>query len=764
MRSASSLPRRRLSVAVGVVIAALAAGPLTAPAASAAPAPAAAPAQPAAAATPIPVPFLAAGGTLAGAGTTGFLSSDSSGKSRWTRYADGVSAVVGEGGEYEFVTGSASDVLAIGKRIYHSPDHEGVKLYDMAAGTGPVTIDFGTDVVGSGHLEAVVGSTIVMNENERHPRIVSVKDGKVSVQPVTGLPGGYYSSLSVGDSLPDAVFGSHYSYDPGSYGEREDMAVVDLATGRVVEAYTPVRGERELRGLAVISQSRVAWTERGDGKAVLATAVRGTGEVTRTPLGPDSQAKLIGGSLGDWLAFGATSGADASGYKFTARSLVDGTTVELLDHAKSVTKGPDDTLLALGTTAAHGEGVYRIALGADGKPAAELIASTGETDGSTTPLTYVGHSIPAAIHLDGVAKTRLAWKFSTTHADLVIDFTHKATGRTYTETVRPGTTGAGIFPDGSLGLDWTGDLSTLATPLAAAPNGPYDWKVTATPWNGMPSVTASGTTEVIRTPRVHDYTDNGSPDLLVRRADGSFDGFDTRWDDATARLVRVNWGSAGGGGNWGVDDLVESVGDVAGPTTADILSRDKDGLLWLHLAKGQDFFAPPRKVGGGWNTYNLLAGGSDLTGDGRSDLVAVDKAGDLYLYNGTGSASAPYGVRKKIGVGWGVYNELTAVGNVAGAPAGDLVARDKSGVLWLYLGKGDGTYAPRIMVGGGWGGYRDIVGIGDANKDGRPDLYVRNATNEAYFYAGTGSWQAPFAGRVATQVGAEPGTTYSQVF
>ncbi|KQX50066.1 hypothetical protein ASE09_17200 [Streptomyces sp. Root66D1] len=46
-----------------------------------------------------------------------------------------------------------------------------------------------------------------------------------------------------------------------------------------------------------------------------------------------------------------------------------------------------------------------------------------------------------------------------------------------------------------------------------------------------------------------------------------------------------------------------------------------------------------------------------------------------------------------------MYKEVTAVGNVAGAAAGDLVARDSAGVLWLHLGKGDGAFAPRTRFG-----------------------------------------------------------------
>ncbi|MFB6531358.1 FG-GAP repeat domain-containing protein [Streptomyces sp. NPDC056399] len=107
-------------------------------------------------------------------------------------------------------------------------------------------------------------------------------------------------------------------------------------------------------------------------------------------------------------------------------------------------------------------------------------------------------------------------------------------------------------------------------------------------------------------------------------------------------------------------------------------------------------------------------------------------------------APRPSPPRKKIGFGWGVYHQLTATGNIAGAKAGDLVARDKDGALWLYLGNGDGTFAQRIKVGGGWNEYSHIVGTGDANKDGRPDLYATHGPNRtAYFYAGTGNWRTP---------------------
>ncbi|MFF3838290.1 hypothetical protein [Streptomyces sp. NPDC001930] len=85
--------------------------------------------------------------------------------------------------------------------------------------------------------------------------------------------------------------------------------------------------------------------------------------------------------------------------------------------------------------------------------------------------------------------------------------------------------------------------------------------------------------------------------------------------------------------------------------------------------------------------------------------MATDKSGDLWLYQATGNAKAPFTTRKRIGGGWSVYNRITATGNIGGSPAGDLVARGTSGVLWLYLGKADGTFAGRTRIGGGWNTY-----------------------------------------------------------
>ncbi|MEU9700038.1 VCBS repeat-containing protein [Streptomyces sp. NPDC047981] len=749
MRSALS---RRVSVSVGVVLAV--AAPLLSVPATATAATTTVTAVPAAttATAPINVPFLASGGQVIGAGKTGFLTRDADHVERWTRYADGVSKVVGSA---EFgVIGSASDVVLLTKARFGRYGTESATAYDMETGAAPVT--FGGF---AGQATNAVGTALFEEDMDGGIHLVTPAGGR----PVAGLekPNHVSSSLYVADSLPGAALAIRLLESSDS----ADLVVVDIAGARVSERYltTP---KASVWG-ASITPDRVVWVERKDGKSVLATAERGSTEVTREPLSDAGIAPVNGGLLGDWLVSNADGGASGG---LTVHPLAGGAPVRLLDHAESVRKSGDGSLLALGTTADRGPGVYRVALGADGKPAAELIASTGEPPAPTTPVSFVSASVPATLNLDGIAKTPLSWKFSTSKVDLKIEFDYRPElgegAESFVTNLRPRTTGTGVLPDGSLGIDWAGEVGYFGEGLKSAPNGTYDWTVTARPWNGMPPVKATGTFEVKRSPHAHDYTANGSSDVFARRADGELDVFDTRWDDATGRLVTgqkhgyVVWST-----DWNAYDRVETTGDVAGDQVLDIVARDKAGVLWLYEGENVRSGSAPRRIGGGWGVYQHLAGGSDLTGDGRADLVAVEKAGDLYLYEGTGTASAPFKPRKKIGFGWGVYNELVAVGNVAGAPAGDLIARDTSGVLWLYLGKGDGTYAPRVKIGGGWNEYRDIVGIGDANKDGRPDLYTRSTSGKAYFYAGTGSWRAPFAPRAATTVGVpEAGLTYNKVF
>ncbi|MET7718111.1 VCBS repeat-containing protein, partial [Streptomyces sp. NPDC005407] len=145
----------------------------------------------------------------------------------------------------------------------------------------------------------------------------------------------------------------------------------------------------------------------------------------------------------------------------------------------------------------------------------------------------------------------------------------------------------------------------------------------------------------------------------------------------------------------------------------DLIARDTAGTLWLYRGTGSTTapVAPRTKIGAGWNIYNQLAGAADLTGDSRPDLIARDTAGTLWLYRGTGSTTAPVAPRTKIGSGWNIYNHLVATGDLTADGKPDLIARDTAGTLWLYRGTGSTTapFAPRTKIGSGWNIYSPLI-------------------------------------------------------
>ncbi|MFE5940324.1 FG-GAP repeat domain-containing protein [Streptomyces sp. NPDC056470] len=99
-----------------------------------------------------------------------------------------------------------------------------------------------------------------------------------------------------------------------------------------------------------------------------------------------------------------------------------------------------------------------------------------------------------------------------------------------------------------------------------------------------------------------------------------------------------------------------------------------------------------------------------MTGDGKADLLARDTSGVLWLYKGTESATAPYTARTKVGGGWSTYNQLVVTGDLTDDGKADAVARDSAGVLWLYKGTSNASapFITRIKIGGGWNTYNRL--------------------------------------------------------
>ncbi|MFD9030338.1 FG-GAP repeat domain-containing protein [Streptomyces sp. NPDC059567] len=677
--------------------------------------------------------------TILGATASGYLTKTtpngedpSSGSLQWVP-ADGSPATVIDWAAEAESTGSG-DVVA-----FHSATE--ADLTDMGTGQKLLSVPVDEDNVYVGAAGKALFTHAPNQFGDRPLHMHTATGGAGGM--TAGLPGDAWNVKVTAGTARHALV----TYSSGATDTSEGKkyaAALDLATNTVTETYELPRTHGDL----AISATHLAWIDY-DWSNDITVVDRVTKESQKFEhVGDAPRRDVEVGLVGGWVTYGTRSGlSDWTPdplSALTARSLKDGTTRKLLDHTLAAAVAPDGALTVRGGTAEQGEGLYRIAPGTDETPTAALVAASGEP----TKVTLLSAQVPAVMDLDeehdkGHVLVPLEWKLSRPNVRATVTLRHVRTGKVFT-------TSLDGPRDGVVSLNWGATLDNGSGTRESAYNGDYTWEIGAEPRNGIgPTLNASGTFTIIRKPAPHDFNDNGSPDVLLRDGSGRLWRADSRYDDFNQVVVSGEQKVIGTG--WSGYNQIEAAGDVAGAPHADIVARDTAGVLWLYLGNGDGTFATRYKISSDWGGYTKIAAGSDLDDDGEPDLVATDAAGAMWLYKGTGSWRTPYTSRVKIGTGWHGYNQITATGNIAGAPAGDLVARDPSGVLWLYLGKGDGTFASRVMIGSGWGGYSHIIGIGDANTDGRPDLLVTNAGDTAtYLYKGTGSWSKPFGDRKST--------------
>ncbi|WP_017239440.1 FG-GAP repeat domain-containing protein [Streptomyces sp. SS] len=731
----SRLSGRRLGVAVLVSLAVTAGVP------GALPAVAAPSAEAGAANATAAVPY-GAGDRLWGLGRTGFLTLDGTDPNivHWTRLVDGSVSTFPAG---HFLRRSVdSDIVVDEWR------EDGYTLKDMAAG-GQDLLRVSLSQVGSGarYVGAVRSTLLVSTVNStggKDLHLYEPGEGAPAERTVTGLPADFTGMYPAGAAGDDVVL----SYTTGSGGTRHHWAILNLKSATVTT-------HRDLPGASsapAVSATHIAWTEsNASGVATVVVQERATGKIVqRTPMAEPGQLSVH--LVGDWVTYSRHGGLEdfpaSPLHALTARKLTDGTTRRLLDHTVSAIDAPDGAFGVRGGTVAGGEGLYKIAPGADGVPVVTRLAATGEP----TKVALVSHTIPTTVDLDrNGGRLDMAWQLSRNNVSMTVTIRNTRTGESWTENALPSLLGED-YPQ-PMRATWTGALPWNGVPdiWTAAPAGPYTWEITAQPLNDIgPALKTSGSFTVTRKTGLHDYDADGSPDVLARDTSGRLLIGDAFYSPYGGQLDQAPLRQVGTG--WQVYDRIEAAGNLGGSAVSDVVTRDKSGGLWLYKGTGvaKSPLAARVRIGTGWQVYDQFTGGSDLTNDGRPDLVATDKTGGLWLYPGTGNANAPFSTRKKIGTGWGTYNQITATGDIAGAPAGDLVARDRAGNLWMYLGLGNGTFAPRTKIGTGWGPYDQLLGIGDANRDGRPDLYAAGPYNggpEAYLYNGTGSWKTPLRAR-----------------
>ncbi|MFK8906138.1 hypothetical protein [Streptomyces sp. YS-3] len=643
-RARTLSPRFRLAAAVTVALAATTAGTLAGPAAAAPTASTSAAVVAQQGARDAAFPFL--NSALATAGPNGFLAVRTD-DVVWTRYADGSSVTFPKSPAVTYRGAAGADVVVASEGTRHT-------IHDMAKGSAPVVIDIPYE------LREVNGSTLVMVDPATHElHLVSrAPGGEVVDRKVTGMP----------DGVPWEFYGS----TPGTLAVQTSaaesgfhLAVVDVATAATTETYDLDR----YSGFAQVTPDRVLWAPATGQTRIVD---RKTKRAETLPY----RAQVVLG--GDWLAITGGDKVVVDGVTYpnkpiVLKSLKDGRKVPLLDLASIVAPVGDGTLLVSGGTFAQGQGLFHITLGSDGTPSATMIGD------ARNPLEMVlnGVNIPSVFHFDGSDK-RVTWDANQPDLGVALELTHVATGRKVS-----------LWSYYDTYINWKGYLDQVT----GAYNGAYTWKMTAYPASGVgPAAVKTGTTTVERGTAPRDFNDNAQADALVRDSSGNLSAYDLSQlramgnspdcqDEGCPPVVHDPKPDVLGTG-WDSYTLMASPGNLAGSAADDVVGRDRDGVLWLHQGDKQKLL-PRTKIGGGWNVYTQITGGSDLNGDGRGDLLATDKDGVLWFYASTGDAAAPFKPRQKVGGGWDAYNLLTAPGNIAGASGGDLLARDKDGVLWL---------------------------------------------------------------------------------
>ncbi|TGN64610.1 hypothetical protein EXE59_12020 [Nocardioides eburneiflavus] len=180
-----------------------------------------------------------------------------------------------------------------------------------------------------------------------------------------------------------------------------------------------------------------------------------------------------------------------------------------------------------------------------------------------------------------------------------------------------------------------------------------------------------------------------------------------------------------------------------------VVRRASDGRGLVLPTGGLTSFQKRLVVGrSGWDKRADVLVSPDLTGDGKADLVTADKSGVVRVRAGKGNGKFGATTRKMSLRG---YSLITAAGDVNGDGRNDLVARFK-GRLTVLLATGKGGFSRKVTR-KGYSGYRQIVGAGDVNGDGRADLLLRTK-NRAFLQTGygTGRFAPPqrLAGRWST--------------
>ncbi|TXK16327.1 VCBS repeat-containing protein [Homoserinibacter sp. GY 40078] len=141
-------------------------------------------------------------------------------------------------------------------------------------------------------------------------------------------------------------------------------------------------------------------------------------------------------------------------------------------------------------------------------------------------------------------------------------------------------------------------------------------------------------------------------------------------------------------------------------------------------------------TGRSWLSYSTIMLAGDFDGDACADILARDKSGGLWLFRGNGAG----GLRSRVKVGSGMqkYTALVAPGDISGDGKPDLLGRTASGALVMLRGDGAGGWAGTKTLSSGWNSYKLLIAPGDVDGDGHADLIARRSNGDMYLFHGDG--------------------------
>jgi FG-GAP-like repeat/FG-GAP repeat len=153
-----------------------------------------------------------------------------------------------------------------------------------------------------------------------------------------------------------------------------------------------------------------------------------------------------------------------------------------------------------------------------------------------------------------------------------------------------------------------------------------------------------------------DFDGDGYPDLLARMPDG------TLWlysGTGTGGLM-----TPGGPFNsgWQIYDALVGPGDFDEDGHPDLLARKPDGTLWLYRGDGHgNFISAGVQIDANWNQFVELITPGDFNGDGHADVLGRKPDGTLWMFNGAGDGTFLQNGGTLINVGWDAFNAVVGV-------------------------------------------------------------------------------------------------------